>query len=188
VSAHLDDTTFEQLAMRELDAAARARALAHVTACPRCAAIHRTLLDVEAGAREAKLAGVPALRPPRRRWAWVGAAATMAAAAVLVVWFARGREEVPVVRGGSGALTLGTTGELRAPIELTWERTTAARYRVSVFDDLANLVWTREVAGPPVRWPADVAARPERYRWKVEALDGTTVIEESRLGSFRIVP
>ncbi|MEO8700484.1 MAG: hypothetical protein ABI867_10590 [Kofleriaceae bacterium] len=187
MTGHLDDTTFERLAMRELDGAARAQALAHITGCPRCAAIQRTLLDVEAGAREARLAGVPVTRP-RRAWLWTAGAA-VAAAAVLVVWFARRPTEIPVVRGGSAAIVLAApSGDVHAPVELTWEPTGATGYRASVFDADGRVVWTRDVAAPPVRWPAEVPATAASYRWKVEALDGSAVVEESPLGAFRIVP
>jgi hypothetical protein len=48
---HLDEATWERLAMRELDAEARGRALAHVNACECCMKIYRGLLLLKAEAK-----------------------------------------------------------------------------------------------------------------------------------------
>jgi hypothetical protein len=50
-AAHLDDDTLERLAMGELDAPARADALAHVAACPTCSRMWMALRSLEVSAR-----------------------------------------------------------------------------------------------------------------------------------------
>jgi hypothetical protein len=185
VTDHLDDDTFERFAMRELEPAARDAALAHVVDCPRCAAIHKALLAVETEARAAKLPGVPEAPARRKRWVWAGVGALVAAAAVFAIWLVRRPDEPGVVRGGAEGLQLvAPAGDVRAPVELSWKPIRATSYRVEVFDAEGKPVWSSEVAGPPVRFAGEAAA----YRWKVDALDGATVIAESTLGAFRIVP
>lgn len=215
MSEHLDDLTWERLAMAELPAAERATTLRHVTSCKECAAIYKAVLALETRVRTAGLEGPPAViaapdepvdepagaapapapgtgRAARRRWRWAAAGTALAAAAALLVWArlrATDPDVDPGIRRGAGHTTVELVAPHGTPPSLAWRPFAgAARYRVSVFTDDGRRVFAREVDAPPLVWPAEVPAAPGAYRWKVEALGDAGVIAGSSLQAFRIPP
>jgi hypothetical protein len=181
---HLEEAEWERLALHEMDAAERSRALAHVTGCLACS---RTYRGLEVLAREAREfdPGVPApAAPPRRPWVLGG----LAAAAALAGWVVlrplppaapvaepRGADEL---RGGAAPTAaaprpVAPSGRLAtAPRGFRWEGMADARaYRVRVLRGDGDPVWTSpEVEGLEVAWPSDVPAAPGSYMWRVDAL------------------
>jgi hypothetical protein len=195
---HLDERTWERLALSELDAAERARALAHVTACARCTRLWKGLLALEAGARAFDPA---APGRPRRatRALWAGGALVLAAAA-LALWIGldpsrdAGADDGPAgdetMRGGRDARieALAPAGRASSPLRFDWRPVReAARYQVLVFHQDGRPVWSGEAAAPPLPGPERLA--PGAYYWKVEAIgaDGRSA-GDSPLTPFTVAP
>jgi hypothetical protein len=190
-SAHPDEATFERLALDEVGAGERAALFDHITACPSCARVWRGLLALRAEAETEQLIA-PAVHTARR---WRSPVLTLAVAATLVAAISgvilnrRGSHDTTTLRGSDTA----TVGDLSATIgsdgrpALAWSPTAAAtRYRVAVFSEDGQEVWTREVAAPPVAWPAEVPRPNGAYRWRVEALTPNGVVARSRLAELEI--
>ncbi len=201
---HLDDDTWERLATGELPADDRARAMAHLVGCPRCARAWRVTRII---AREAATfdPGVPVAAPtersdgvataPRmriRRGLWISGGAALAAAAALLLWVRseRGPQAVDgdAMRGGQPAAV-----ELIAPApgpetRLAWRPVAAARhYVVVVFSADGRLVWRDDrvttvelTVAPPL--PAG------RYLWQVEAWADGRRIATSTPSGFAVTP
>lgn len=191
---HLDEAEWERMALREMDAVERGRALAHVTGCGTCTRTYRGLEELASEAR-AFDPGVPAAEAP---WArprprlWV--LGSLAAAAAFTGWAVLRPLPPPVpviespstaepraaddVRGGAPAAAevprpLEPAGRLAgAPRGFRWEGTADARgYRVRLLRGDGTPVWTSpEVSGLEVAWPSEVAAAPGSYLWRVDAL------------------
>ena len=62
----------------------------------------------------------------------------------------------------------------------------ATRYRIDLFSEDGRPIWTRDVDGPPARWPDDVPRAPASYRWRVEALAAGISVARSRMAAFEI--
>lgn len=180
MSEHIDDTTWEALAMGELDAGARREALAHVVDCDECSAIFKGLKELEAGAREFDEAA-PGAAPGRRlgrRLMIAGTAVLAAAAALLVYTYVRGGD------GASGSRVVRSGGDagvvLRAgpPGQLAWEPVAGAdAYRVRIYSEDGTLVWTSpEVTATSLERPEE----PATGFWEVEALAGGRRVARSR--------
>lgn len=190
---HVDDATWERLAMGELDAAARARVADHVTRCASCAALWRGLAMLEDGARDFD-PGVPAASRPvaPRRW-WPMAAAVAAVAAALLLWIAvRPRSAPPVDdvrRGSAEPAVIGVVAPAAhagAPIALAWAGVAGAdAYVIEVFTADGTRAWRGEAAAPGATAPALPAGD---YRWRVEARHGGVVIGRSRLEPLPVTP
>lgn len=148
--------------------------------------VRRRVPAREAGAQSETLPGRLA-----RRWRPIGLAALAAAAASFVFWLGPDRpaDDQTVLRGGAPAvvdLLPATTGADGVPT-FTWTpRKAATRYRVSLFTEDGRLVWAREVASPPARWPDEVVRTAGAYRWRVEALAGGAVAARSRLAELEV--
>jgi hypothetical protein len=179
--SHLDEGTWERLALDELDAEARSKALAHVWACPSCQAIARGLALLAQGARDIEAA------PPRRRtWLVASGAAAMAAALLLFVWL--GREPGDATRGAARDAVIidSPRGPVPSPVRVSWRPVAGAdAYRVRIYRDDGHPVWSAEAAAPPLDWPG---AAPGPYRVQVEALAAGAAIAGSRLERFEIAP
>jgi hypothetical protein len=186
---HLDEDTWERLAMNQLAAPARAEALRHVMACARCRTIYRGVLALEESAREAGL-GPPRRAAPATRWLLAGGATLAAVAAVLLVWWRIGTSDAPsgpALRGAPAVITVRAVARIEPGRELSWAAVAAAhRYRVEIFAEDGQPVWLGESAAPSIAWPA-AASTPGAYRWRVEALDeGGAVVARSPLTAVEL--
>jgi hypothetical protein len=182
---HLDDETFERLALHELGGAEREAVLSHLVCCPTCADVFRGLSEL---AREAAKfdPGAPRVSQPktlpRRRWALpigIAVAAAAAAGLLLVPRLLTYSHPPPAgeqqLRAGSpvrSVIVEGPTGLLRvAPAGFAWRPfPDATGYRVRLFSEDGSLLWASgSVATARVAWPAGLALAPGRYFWQVEA-------------------
>jgi hypothetical protein len=151
----------------------------HVATCASCAADFRLLRELHAEASRDAAAG----RPSRRVWL-AAAAAALAAVALLPLLL---REPADQVRGTANEVRPADGAVLeRAPEVLAWPAEPGARaYRVRLFQADATPLWdSGEVAGPPVRLPAEQLAGMRAggsWYWTVEALGP---VQRRRLGPF----
>ena len=195
MDAHLDDATWERLAMGELAPDERRVAGVHIVARDQCRTIHRGLHALEEIARDEGLIE-PREIPPRparvHRPLWrpiAAAASALAAAAVIaIVAWPRSPGTNHAVRGeGDRAVELLPIAAPCSPCEFAWKPVPgAARYRVEVFTAEGRVAWSAEVDGGSATWPARDAA-PGAYQWRVEALDRDGVIAHSTIAPV-VVP
>jgi hypothetical protein len=187
MSEHLDAQTWERLAMGELAQDERDRALRHATSCKQCARVLKGLLLLERGARE--IPGARPAAPARRRWLVAGGAA-LAAAAALAIWLGtRPPKPATQMRGPDDERVelIAPRGDVAGAPELSWQPVEGAGdYRVEVFTEDGRPLWQRDVAAPPLAWPAGTSAAPGVYRWRVTARKAGAAIAVSRLEAFRI--
>ena len=189
----LDDDTIAALAAGTVDAAARARALAHVAACARCrhavASVARALTD-PAVAREVAATEGRGRRLPYRL-------ALSAAAAVILLLLAGPRLldlGRPVHRAPppSGAVPTPASpiGVVADADTLRWLGVPGAdRYRVTLFDAPGQVLYETQLADTIAVLPDAVvleAGRP--YLWKVEARTGWDRWSPSELVEFSLAP
>jgi hypothetical protein len=202
---HLDEATWERLALDELPPKDREQALAHVVRCRRCTSIYQALLRLreEAAANDPTFAADDAGRPAglRRRRLIAGFAIGMAAAIALAVvappsmWnaFRRAAPQPSIRRSETSPraapMTViqptGIVGD--RPAVAQWEPAgpRATGYRVRIFAMDGQPLWTSDVT-PATRIdiPSGVLPRPAAYFWYVTALDGAETVAESPVVSF----
>ncbi len=158
--------------------------LSHLAVCHRCcqatASLVRALQSEPIAAALSGRAHV-ARRPAINRRLRIGAASALAAAAglvgLLVVWPSEPAvtpasvQREPSVGVAAAAVLQEPIGESAAPEEFHWSPVSGAdRYRVTVFDDQANVVWETETQETRAAPPATVGFRPGvQYLWKVAA-------------------
>lgn len=188
---HLDEATFERLALDEVGAGERAVLFDHITACPSCSRIWRGLVELRGDAENENLIprAVPVAPSWRSRGVALALAATLVAVISGVVLSRRTVNEAVTLRSGE-AVSVGdvsaTAGGDGRPA-FSWAPVAAAtRYRVNVFSDDGQVVWTREVAAPPLSWPVEVPRVAGAYRWQVEALADNAVVARSRLVELEV--
>jgi hypothetical protein len=187
VTEHVADDTWEQLAMGELDPAARAGALRHAMACPRCRAIYRGVRALGDGARAQGLVPPPR-RSPFRAWLVGAGVAAAAAAAVAVIWVRDPDRGARTTRGdGSAAEIVVDAARTRAGDPLTWSAIAgAAEYRVEVFSGDGRPAWHGRAPAPAIAWPA---LAPGAYRIRIEAVAGDgRSLARSRLVAVEVAP
>jgi hypothetical protein len=185
---HLDDATWERLAMDELAADERARLLVHIAACPSCSKLWIALRHLEAEAAAIDPAvrrtatGIAedtdelAARRPRKITRILIATSGLVAAAALALWLwprpgPDALEPVEVVRGSaSGSLVVEVASGV-----LRWRPVAGATgYRVSIFDGEGRRIWgPTELAGTTQAIPR-VTTGGQRAR--IEALRDSTSI------------
>ena len=193
---HVSEANWEGLACGDLARADRDRALAHITSCPECAEIHRSLLAL--GEEAATFdRGVPRSTPARAtawRWGSVGGLAAAAAlvAAVLVNRPApeSGRPS-DVTRASTSAVVI----ELIAPASgaplvnrhLAWQpAATADAYEVRINAADGGAVWSARVTGAETDIPSHIAMSAGSYYCQVTALRENAAIGSSALVPFRV--
>lgn len=204
---HPADETWYRLAADELSVVEKAEVLDHVLECPRCADIHRALLELRRGAHDFD-PGAPmpaaAMRRTRRRWTprmWLvpGAVATAAAALILGVALidrsgpigdgsARPDHTVRSAARADELRPLEPVGLIRSrPAELSWQAPDAASvFVVELLDGSGELLWTSdEVAAAAVTLPADLDLPDGRYYWRVHSFGvGPDAEQVSELVAF----
>jgi hypothetical protein len=187
--AHLDDATWEQLAMNELSSPARAEALRHVMACERCRKIFRGLRELEDTARAQGLLP-PELAAPNRksRWIAVGAAVVAVAAVLVLVFVLRRPDDDRTLRGGDGsAIAVEIADRVRVGQRVRWAPVAGATaYRVELFADDGTPAWSDRTTANELAWPA--TPKPGVYRLRIEAVDGERVLARSQLIRVEAAP
>jgi len=189
----LDDDTVAALAAGTLDAAARARALAHLAACARCrhavASVARALSD-PAVAREVTAAERRGRRLP------YGLALSAAAAAILLLLAGPRLLDLgrPVHRAppltAAVPVPASPVGVVADADTLRWLAVPGAdRYRVTVFDAPGAVLYETQLADTVAILPDSLVLVPGRpYLWKVEARTGWDRWSPSELVEFSLAP
>ncbi len=156
--------------------------LSHLAVCHRCCQATASLVRaLQSEPIAAALSEHVARRRAITRRLRIGAASALAAAAGLVglltVWPSEPAvtpapvQREPTVGVAAAAVLQEPIGESAAPEEFRWSPVSGAdRYRVTVFDDQANVVWETETQETRAAPPATVGFRPGvQYLWKVAA-------------------
>lgn len=193
----LNDDTIAALAEGTLGGEARARALIHMATCVFCrhsvASLTSALADgpitheIEAVERRS--------RSHRMLWFTLPLAA---AAAVLVVLFQRENADqlgIPILRDSVGSDTAAHAPILIAPRtavarveQFVWLRVPRAdRYRVRLYNEEGDVLWTTETADTAVAIPDAIDLAPRiSYFWRVEAQSQWQKWTASDLVEFRL--
>lgn len=199
---HVEDELWERLALGEVDESERERALEHISRCPQCAEVYRTLTELENEARHHGLrvpeAGFTSPRQGSRTW-WLGLAA--AAAIILLFTIPLWRSPPPSPSPEGMQLRQQTTSERPEPLApigslpepphaFSWRALDDGwSYRVELLDPGAELLWeSAPLEQSSVEWPAEVTVESgAEYYWRVLAdpVGGGPAIE-SRLVSFSV--
>lgn len=193
--ACLDDHTIGTLADGTLEPAARAAALPHLAACPRCrtavASVARALSDapVARAARVAEAGG------PGRAYRIAAIALPAAAALVLILAWPRPTDDeasihrAPTITAAAAPAPVSPVGAVSDARVLRWGTVpNADRYRVTLFDAEGRVRFETEVVGTAAALPDTVVLVPgPRYLWKVEARTGFDRWSSSELVEFSIV-
>jgi len=186
----LDDLQVAAVVDGALDPVLRPQVLSHLAGCARC---RRIVASV------ARAVAVPAVQIPTRsrrrlpgRIAWIALPAAAAAALLLYLRPAAGPTALPH-RGGNddtAAVPLTPIGVVADPRLLVWStRPGADRYRVTVYDDSARVVFMREQADTVLRLDDSIRIDAGRhYLWKVEARLGLDRWSGSRVVEFSPSP
>jgi len=189
----LDDDTVAALAAGTLDAAARARALAHLAACARCrhavASVARALSD-PAVAREVTAAERRGRRLP------YGLALSAAAAAILLLLAGPRLLDLgrPVHRAppltAAVPVPASPVGVVADADTLRWLAVPGAdRYRVTLFDAPGAVLYETQLADTVAILPDSLVLVPGRpYLWKVAARTGWDRWSPSELVEFSLAP
>ena len=156
--------------------------LSHLAVCHRCCQATASLVRaLQSEPIAAALSEHVAHRRAINRRLRIGAASALAAAAglvgLLMVWPSEPAvtpapvQREPSVGVAAAAVLQEPIGESAAPEEFRWSPVSGAdRYRVTVFDDQANVVWETETQETRAAPPATVGLRPGvQYLWKVAA-------------------
>jgi hypothetical protein len=183
---HLDEATWDLIATGNIDSSARDQAFDHVLQCEACSRIWRGILELKS---EAETQGLIAAgtSPSSSRMSYVAlaVAATVVVAVGGVMLTRRPAPPQEIVRSASEVTAIEGLMMAYDPAgvpTLVWPPVSrTSRYRVEVFSEDGQPIWSAEVAAPPARWPQTAPRTKGAYRWRVEALDGGSVIAQSRL-------
>jgi hypothetical protein len=178
-AGHLDAMDIAAFANNTLDAPTRGRVVEHLNVCREC---RNEVMDAS------RIASTLAARG--RWWTPVTGFAIAAALLLVVLLPKAGRRApseplnrapspaVPVLRGGTAA---GDTAGAPTPVtprevvdradRLVWSAVAGAlRYRVRLYDDNSNVLWSSTTEDTVALLPDSVRLRPRlTYFWKVEA-------------------
>ena len=190
---HLDEATWERIASEEIDPPARDGAFDHVIECAECSRVWRGILALKSEAETQGLmapAAAPSTPLWRSRYVPLAIAATLVIAVAGVMLTRQPAPESGTVRSATSIAAIEGLMMAYDPAgvpTLVWPPMAAAtRYRVDVFSEDGRPIWSAEVAEPPARWPDNAPRVKGPYRWRVEALDGDTVIARSQLTLMEI--
>lgn len=206
-SACLDESTIADFVEGRLDARARAPVVAHLLTCAGCRSVVRA-----AGRAIADVTATPAItRRPWRRWSLpLGLAA---AAALAVLLWPRSTDDAGVpprlreptdtdslARPPRGPRNFVVRADSPAPMPIAprasvarvdwfvWSSVPrAGRYRLRLYNDEGDVLWTTETADTLVAVPDTIALAPRvTYFWKVEAQTEWRQWAASDLVEFRL--
>ncbi len=155
-----------------LDPGARGRVVAHLLSCPRCRSV------VKATSRLATDPTVMVQARPRRWRRWSIPLGLAAAAALVLLLVPRGGDDgaspglrEPTDTSGVPPLPIAPRGSVLRVDRLVWSSVPRVeRYRVRLYTDEGDLLWTIETADTMLARPDSVVLSPGvTYFWKVEA-------------------
>ena len=193
----LDDHTVAALVEGALGDAARARALAHMATCAFCRHSVASLASALANGPITHEIEVVERRSRSRRLLWF-ALPLATAAALLVVVLQRENESqigIPALRD---SVVTDTSANAPVPIaprttvdrvdQFVWSRVPrAGRYRLRLYNEEGDVLWTTETADTAVAMPVSIDLAPRvTYLWKVEAQTEWRKWANSDLVEFRL--
>lgn len=193
--ACLDDEAVAALAAGDVSSADRSVLIQHIASCAYCrdrvASVARALAE-PAVAREVAAAEGRSGQPRVRTRMLVPVVAAAAAVLVLMVLPRQADEprpphRAPTVTAATPAPML-PVGPVAAAETLRWATVAGAdRYRVTLFDAAATVVYETQTADTAVALPDSIVLVPGRsYLWKVEARIGWDRWSASKLVEFSI--
>lgn len=189
----LDEDAMAALAEGMLAGEAHTAAVAHLAGCASCrtvvASVARALADPVVAREVSRVEG------GRSRWLY-RMALPLAAAAAVVLLIARPRmpdegpsiHRAPTITAASAPTPASPVGVVSDARVLRWAAVPSAdRYRVTLFNAEAEVLYETEVAGTTAALPDSVTVLPgARYLWKVEARTGFDRWTASELVEFSI--
>ena len=185
---HLDDAAWHRLGAGDAALSERELLFTHIMRCADCSAVWRGVSQLRHDAEaEGLIERQPATRASIFRSIFMPAAvaALLVLAAGTVIVMRRPAPGANVVRGTAAVSPVD--GLMMAYAAdgtptLVWTPVAAAsKYRVEIFSEDGQPIWTGDVAGPPIRWPAEAPRAKGMYRWRVAAINGDGTIARSRL-------
>lgn len=176
-SGHPDESTWEKLALGELDASVRSGIFDHAGRCTSCAHVLRGVLALEEEALKADPTRTPVLTRREKRGRGVFWLSFAAAAMVLAAVGLATLERTPLPMGetvrsldSERPTPLGPVGNLAAPPrEFSWEASgVRQRFVVELLDGLGETLWmSPETSASTLPWPDEIPPAPGRYYWRV---------------------
>ena len=187
--AHLTESQWEQLTCDEMSRDDRDRALAHIVSCADCSTIHRSLIELRAGAAQIENAR-PSIGMSYRRWTIVGGLATAAAIVLALVINRPTRVDPDVLRSAGEKPTVTLVSPL--PDALLGENRTFAwqpvdgadRYELRVTTSDGRPILTSNLDQTSTQLPNDVKLAAGEYFWQVVAMKGDATIAASPIRQF----
>jgi len=184
---HLDDAAWQRLGAGDAVPSERNLLFAHIMTCAQCSAVWRGISFLRQQAEaEGLIDRRTPVRPSWRSWfvpVAIAASLMVAVGAVIVM-----RQPAPADNAVRGTAALSPVEGLMmayasdgTPMLLWTPLSAASTYRVEIFSEDGNPLWSGDVAAPPMRWPSDAPRAKGAYRWRVEAQEGGSAIARSRL-------
>jgi len=197
---HLQESTWERLALGELEQEAMDVALEHASRCGECGQILRGLQTLEREALEVDSERVPILTRAGRSqgsspWLYtaLGAAAMVVFAVGTSTFVTQTQSDALITERSSAEIrpeALGPVGVLTgAPRAFRWAPAVPNRtHSVELLDSLGAPLWRSDaLVANESPWPTTVEARPGHYYWRVWESDEDGNITASIMTSFEIV-
>lgn len=186
----LDELVIADFVDGRLDAGARGRAIAHLLSCARCRSV------VKATSRLTSETTVTEQTPARHWRRWSIPLGLAAAAALVLLLVPRGGDDSspPALREPTDtSIHAPQPITPRGPVErvdrLVWSRIPGVeRYRLRLYNDEGDVLWTAETGDTLVLLPDSVGlSHRATYFWKVEAQVDWRRWIASELVEFRLV-
>lgn len=184
--SHLDEAAWQRLGAGDAMQSERELLFAHIMTCATCSEVWRGVSLLK---HEAEAGGLIERRSVRQSFLR-SMLIPVAIAAVLVIAIGTVVMRRPAPAGDvvRGATALSSVEGLMMAYAadgtptLVWTPVaTAATYRVEIFSEDGQPIWTGDIAGPPLRWPPETPRTKGLYRWRVAAINGDGTIARSRL-------
>ena len=186
--SHLDDAAWQRLGAGDAVQSERDLSFAHIMSCAECSTVWRSVSLLR---QQAEAEGLIERRSAPGRSVFRSFFMPIAAAAAVVLAIGI----VVITRQPASVDNTVRSATALAPVEglmmayasdgtptLVWTPLAAATtYRVEMFSEDGTPVWTKDVAAPPLRWPAEMPRDKGTYRWRVEAQDADGAVARSRL-------
>ena len=186
----LDERVIADFVDGRLEAGARGRVVAHLLSCARCRSA------VKATSRVAAETTVTEQTPVRRWRRWSLPLGLAAAAALVLLLVPRGGGDSssaglrePPDTSIHAPLLVAPRGPVARVDQFVWSGVPRSdRYRLRLYTDEGDVLWTTEMTDTSVTLPASVVLSPQAtYFWKVEAQTEWKRWVSSDLVQFRLV-
>lgn len=190
---HLDDAAWLRLGAGDAAPSERDLLFAHIMTCAACSELWRSVSFLRQQAEAEGLLERQSRARASRLRTWfvpltIAATLVFAVGVVLVM-----RQPAPVADVARGTAVLAPVEGLMmayapdgTPMLLWTPMAAATMYRVEIFSQDGNPLWSGDVAAPPMAWPAAISRDKGAYRWRVEAHDADGILARSKLTSLEV--